>query len=78
MQETQVQSLGWKNTLEKEVVPHSSILAWRSPWAKEPSGPQSIGSQRVDTNLRAYVYILLNVRNFLFDCLAYQKEKSGY
>ena len=31
MQETQVQSLGWENTLEKEMASHSSILAWRIP-----------------------------------------------
>ena len=32
MQETWVQSLGWKDPLEKETVTHSSILAWRIPW----------------------------------------------
>ena len=32
MQETWVQSLGWKDTLEKEMATHSSILAWRIPW----------------------------------------------
>ena len=31
-QETQVQSLGWKDTLEKEMATHSSILPWRIPW----------------------------------------------
>ena len=31
MQETQVQSLGWENPLEKEMATHSSILAWRIP-----------------------------------------------
>ena len=29
MQETQVRSLGWEDSLEKEIAPHSSILAWR-------------------------------------------------
>ena len=38
MQETQVHSLGWDNSLEEEMAPHSSILAWRSPWTEEPSG----------------------------------------
>ena len=28
---------------------HPSILAWRIPWTEEPSGLQSMGSQRVDT-----------------------------
>ena len=32
MQETQVQSLGWENPLEKGMAIHSSILAWRIPW----------------------------------------------
>ena len=51
MQETQVQSLGWEDPLAKEVATHSSLLAWRIPWTKEPGGPQSMGSQRVQRNL---------------------------
>ena len=51
MQETQVQSLGWEDPLEKEVATHSSLLAWRIPWTKEPGGLQSMGSQRVKRNL---------------------------
>ena len=47
MQETWVQSLGQKNPLEKGMAAYSSILAWRIPWTEEPSGLQSIGSQRV-------------------------------
>ena len=47
MQETQVQSLGWEDPLEKEMATHSSILAWRIPWSEEPGGLQSMGSQRV-------------------------------
>ena len=46
-QETQVQSLGWEDPLEKEMATHSSILAWRIPWIEEPGGLQSMGSQRV-------------------------------
>ena len=38
MQETQVQSLGQENPLEKEMATHSSILAWRIPWTEEPNG----------------------------------------
>ena len=45
--ETQVQSLGWEDPLEKEMATHSSILAWRSPWTEEPGRLQSTGSQRV-------------------------------
>ena len=47
MQETQVQSLGWEDPLEKEMATHSSILAWEIPWTEEPSGLQSLGSRRV-------------------------------
>ena len=47
MQETQVQSLGREDPLEKEMATHSSILAWEIPWTEEPVGLQSIGSQGV-------------------------------
>ena len=47
MRETWVQSLGWEDPLEKEMAIHSSILAWRIPWTKEPGGLQSTGSQKV-------------------------------
>ena len=47
MQETWVRSLDWEDPLEKEMVTHSSILAWRIPWTEEPGGLQSTGSQRV-------------------------------
>ena len=47
MLETQVQSLGWEDLLEKEMATHSSIPAWRIPWMEEPDRLQSMGSQRV-------------------------------
>ena len=47
MQETQVQSLGQEDPLEKEMATHSSILAWRIPWTEESGRLQSMGSQRV-------------------------------
>ena len=50
MQETQVQSLGWEDPLEKEMATHFSILAWRIPWMEEPSRLQSKRSQRVRHN----------------------------
>ena len=49
-QVTQVRSLGWEDPLEEEMVTHSSILAWRIPWAEEPGGLQSVGSQRAEHN----------------------------
>ena len=47
MWETQVQSLGWEDPLEKEMATHSSILAWRIPWTEDSDRLQSMGSQRV-------------------------------
>ena len=49
MQETQVQSLGQEDLLEKEMATHSSILAWEIPWTKEPGGLQSVGRKELDT-----------------------------
>ena len=49
IQETQVQSLGQEDPLEKGMATHSSILAWIIPWTEEPAGLQSVGSQELDT-----------------------------
>ena len=46
MQETRVQSLGLGGPLEKEMAPHTSILACKISWTEEPGGLQSIGLQR--------------------------------
>ena len=45
MWETWVQSLGWEDSLEEGMAAHSSMIAWRIPWTKEPGGLQSMGSQ---------------------------------
>ena len=45
MQETWVQSLGWKDPLEKGMSTHSSILAWKIPWAEELGRLRSMGLQ---------------------------------
>ena len=47
MQGAWVQSLGWEDTLEKEMATHATTLAWKIPWMEEPGRPQSMGSQRV-------------------------------
>ena len=47
IQEAQVQSLGWEDTLEEGMATHSSIHVWRIPWTEEPVGLQSVGSHRV-------------------------------
>ena len=49
IQEIQVQSLGGKDPLEKGMVTHSSIHAWKIPWTEELGGPQSMGSQKSQT-----------------------------
>ena len=59
MQETQVQSLGQEDPLEKGITNHSSILAWRIPWTEEPGGLQFMGSQRVKHNLATNRHFLM-------------------
>ena len=49
MQETQVQSLGWEDHLEKGMATYSSIFAWRIPRTEESGGLLSIESQRDTT-----------------------------
>ena len=44
MWETQVQSFGWEDPLEKAMATHSSTLDWKIPWTKEPGRLQSMGS----------------------------------
>ena len=43
--ETQVQSLGQEDPLEKEIATHYSILAWEIPWTEKPGRLQPMGSQ---------------------------------
>ena len=45
MQETQVWSLSWEDTLGKEKATHSRILAWETPWTEEPCGLQFMGQK---------------------------------
>ena len=47
MWETQVQSLGWEDSLEKRMATYSSVLFWKTPWTEEPGGLQFMESQRV-------------------------------
>ena len=47
MQETEVRSLGGEDPLEIGMTTHSSILAWKIPWTKEPGGLQCMGLQRL-------------------------------
>ena len=50
MQETQVQTLGWEDVLEKGMATHSRILAWVNAWTEEPGRLQSMGLQRGEHN----------------------------
>ena len=52
IQETQVPSLGREDPLEKDMVTHSGILAWRIPWAEERGRPQSMRVTRSWTRLK--------------------------
>ena len=69
MWETQVQSLGWEDPLEKEMATHSSILTWRIPWMKQPGRLQSTGSQRVGH----YWATSLHFRNWCFWTVVLEK-----
>ena len=52
--ETRVQSLGREDLLEKAMAPHSSILAWKIPWAEEPVGYSPWGRKELDTTERLH------------------------
>ena len=58
MWETQVQSLGQEDPLEKEMATHSSTHAWKIPWMEKPGGLQSMGSQRVRSTERLHFHLL--------------------
>ena len=59
MWETEVQSLGWEDPLEKGTATHSDILAWRIPWTEEPGRLQSMGLQRVGHDWVTFTFILV-------------------
>ena len=68
MWETQVQSLGQEDTLEEDMATHSSILAWRIPWTKEPGGLQSWGRKESDTTeqLRTHSHYYISISSYPF------------
>ena len=65
MWETQVQSLGWENSLEKEMATHSSTLARKIPWMEEPGRLQSMGSQSQIQLNNFTLYLWRTVGKFL-------------
>ena len=64
VQETQVQSLGQEDPLEKGMATHSSILAWRIPWTEEPDRLQSMGLQRVGCDWMTNTFVRLEWANW--------------
>ena len=58
MQETEVQSLGQEDPLEKGMETHSSILAWEIPWTEDPGGLQSMGHKELGTTTFYSVFTL--------------------
>ena len=56
MWETQVQSLGWEDTLEKEMATHSSTLAWKIPCTEEPGRYSPWGRKESDTTERLHFH----------------------
>ena len=69
MQENWVSPPSQEDPLEKGMVTHSSILAWRIPWTEEPGGLQSMGSQRVrqDWAANTFTFTSTNIRVHLFE-----------
>ena len=67
--ETWVWSLDWENPLEESMATHSSILTWRIPWAEDPGGLQSIGSQTVGHNWSRRNKYELSLRQYCPDML---------
>ena len=70
MWETQVQSLGWDDLLEKEMATHSSILAWKIPWTEEPVGYSPWGRKELDTTERFHFTFLVIFKKF-FSCTSW-------
>ena len=67
VQETWVQSLGWEDTLEKEMATHSSILAWKISWTEEPGWVQPMGRKESGTTEQltlTYLHLLWFLENY--------------
>ena len=74
-----VQALGWEDPLDKEMAIHSSTVAWKIPWTKEPGTLQSMGRKELDTteqlhftSLQSQVkFFLIKLSSQLTNLLAY-------
>ena len=58
VQETQIQSLNWEDPLEKRMVTHSSILAWRIPWTEEPGVLSPWGCKESDMTEKLTLFLI--------------------
>ena len=76
--ETQVQSLGPKDSLEEEMATHSSILAWEIPGTEESGGLQSMGSQRATHTCTYIAYIKHADGTTAFSMLTYTLHVIHY
>ena len=63
MPETWFRSLTWKDTLEKGMTTHSSVLAWRIPWKEEPGKLQSLRLQRLRHNWVTNTQTILHLQH---------------
>ena len=67
---------GFGRYAQRDMISHSSILAWRISWTEEPSRLQSIGSQRVgtaeSTDFARHTYIYLFLYKFFFHLCCYR------
>ena len=70
--QTQLQSLGWEDPLEKGMVTHSSVLAWRILWTEEPGGLQSMELQSVghDWATKMSLYCILLRLKMILDIIS--------
>ena len=64
--ETQVQSLGQEDPMEKGMATHSGILAWETPWTEKPGGLHSVGSQRVGHDWATFALAFLYKKSHHF------------
>ena len=64
MRETRVRSLGWEDSLEKEMASHSSTIAWKIPWTEKPGRHSSWGRKESDTTERIHFHFPVNTQDW--------------
>ena len=73
MRETWVRSLGWEDSLEKEMATHSNTLAQKIPWMEEPgAGYCPWGHKELDTTEQLHLHLLSTPQN----CQGHGKKKQ--